>query len=110
MSCNHETLTRIVVEGKYVLAHCNGTLKAGNFVTGGVTSAHEIEVFDDVQGLIDRADNLGLQCNDLHYLIGSLEHGGVLPDDHMRYLLDNVWDADIGLQQRMIALGYTKPE
>ena len=108
MNCNHDTLTDTTVEAKYVLVHCNDTLIAGKLVTGKVTSTHTVEVFDDVQSLVNKAEALGLQCTDLDLLIKILEHGGALPSDHMNYLLDNVWDADIGFQERMILLGYSK--
>lgn len=109
MSCDHTTLTDIVVEGKYTLVYCGGNLITGKLVTGKVTSAHTVELFDNVQGLIDRGVTLGLQCSDVDFLLRALEHGGVLPHDHMEYLHSVVWDADISFQKRMIALGYTKP-
>ncbi len=110
MNCNHDIITDIIVNNKYVLVHCNGTLITGTLVTGNVTSAHEVEVFDDVQTLIDRAEVLGLQTTDLNLLISILECDAELPQDHMSYLLDNVWDADIGFQQRMNEIGYFKPD
>ncbi len=111
MLCDHDTKTirEIYVENKYVLIYCDGVLKSGKLVTGNVTTLHSYEIFDDVQGLVNRAEALGMQCTDLDMLIKVMEHGGVLPDDHMNYLLDNVWDADIGFQFRMEALGYTRP-
>jgi len=108
MSCNHDIITNIIVDNKYILVHCNGTIITGQCVTGNVTSPHDVEVFDDVQSLVDRAENLGLQTNDLNLLIRILEHGGELPEENMDYLLANVWDADIGFQERMILLGYSK--
>ncbi len=109
MSCNHDIITNIIVDDKYVLVHCNGVLITGGLITGNVSSAHEVEVFDDVQSLVNRAEDLGVQCTDLDLLILILEYYGVLPTDHMNYVLDNVWDADIDFQERMIAIGYTKP-
>lgn len=110
MSCNHDIITNIIVDDKYVLVHCNGVLITGGLITGNVSSAHEVEVFDDVQSLVNRAEALGLQCTDLDLLILIVEYGGVLPDAHAQYLLDTVWDADIGFQQRMNEIGYFKPD
>jgi len=108
MSCNHNIITDINVKDKYVLIHCNGTLITGGLISGQVTSSHDVEVFDDVQSLIDRAEDLGIQCTDLDLLILILEYYGVLPKAHMNYLLNTVWNADIGFQERMIALGYSE--
>lgn len=107
MSCNHDTITDIRLEDEYVLVYCGTDFKEGIFASGEVTSAHTVETFSTAQELIDRGVELGLQCSTEH-LITAMEHGAILPDDVLAYLLSYIWEDDIGYQERMNELGYKK--
>tara|TARA_R110002020_G_scaffold144145_1_gene317014 strand:+ start:18623 stop:18934 length:312 start_codon:yes stop_codon:yes gene_type:complete len=102
-------ITDIIVNNKYVLIYDGIELKSGTLTTGQVSSPFDVEIFDTAQEVIDRGIILNLTCN-TEYLISSMEHGATLPADILAYLLGYVWGTDIGYQERMIELGYIKPE
>lgn len=101
-------ITDIVVNNKYVLLYDGTTYKSGTLTTGNVTTPFTAEPYDTAQEMADRGLGLGLKCSE-EEMIQLMEHGAVLPPDIMTYLHSVVWDMDIGLQERMIALGHTKP-
>jgi len=114
MSCDHNTITDIVLDNGYALVYCDSTLAAAEFVaaefvTGQVTTAHTVETFATAQELLDRGLALGLQCTTNH-LIKAMEHGATLPPDIEALLLSYVWEDEyLTYWERMVALGYEKP-
>lgn len=108
MTCDHNTITNIVVDNKFVLIYCGDRAMSGCLVTGEVKSAHTVETFDTVQQLVDRVEALGFECC-TEYLISAMELGATLSSELMTYLHSIVWGGDIGHQMRMIALGHSEP-
>jgi hypothetical protein len=101
-------ITDIVVDNKYVLLYDGTTLKSSTLTTGNVTSPFTVETFTDPQAHMNRGLALELTFSTEH-LIKAMERGVTLPQEAIDGPLGGVWEDDIGYQQRMEALGYTKP-
>ncbi len=108
MICDHNTVTNVVTENKYVLVHCGDDLIMAKFTGGETSSSHNVEVFDSAQEIIDRGLELGLTCG-ADDMITAMEHGAILPQESLDKLHLVVWDMDIYYIDRMKALGYTQP-
>lgn len=102
-------ITDIVVNNKYVLLYDGNTLKSGTLTTGNVTTPFTAEPYDTIQEIIDRGLALGLTCN-TEYLITSMEHGAILPTEHLNNMKSSLPFMDIGHQARMVGLGHATPD
>lgn len=108
MACDHNTVTHTTLEEKYILVYCSDRLIMADYTGGQTSSCHTVEIFADAQGLLDRGLDLGLACS-IPQLLSAAEHGAVLNDFCVAYLMSEVWDMDIDLVRRAEALGYVNP-
>lgn len=101
-------ITDITVNNKYVLVYDGLIFKSGTLTTGQVTSPFTVEVFDNIQDIIDRGAALGLVCP-VNYLVEALENGASLSSDCWEIINNVVWVIGSPYRSRMEAMGYSGP-